>query len=414
MALNIDQLMTLQAMAIFYQRKQLTLPPYAGELYLQPKKIATDVLTYLVQSQSAPVLAKASHYDADPTPINRDDFGKVTFGTSFFRTTDMMDESTLEDLNRASFNGDDALVQSLLMGLFDSQTKQLVGMRARREWLAMQALMVGKISLKSNGVLSNVEYLSDPDFTLTPKVSWADAENSTPLDDLQAAIDIMKAKGQVPNQILMNTATFRQIQKNERIKNSFYPTGVDLNKVRLKQNDVVDTIMNELKIVPVIYDQGFIDQEATGSASFTPYVPTGKVVLMNAPIPQGFALTGSGSTGIVQSANVIGHMAFAPTPEELGARNGRITKSSVQIFDTGVAYHRIFNEKKVTYEDLVSMNVLPAFEGSQGVFRMDVNPTATADTGDGDTGDGDTGKVPADAGNSDTEKPAASDDGASK
>lgn len=379
MALNIDELTSLNAMAVFYQRKLLTLPPYIGEQYFQPKKIATDMLMYLTQSQGAPVLAKASHYDANPTPINRDNFGKELFKTSFFRSASALNEADLEEINRASFTGDDVLVKSLIMGLFDDQTKQLLGMRARREWLAMQALMLGKIDLKSGGVLANVVYTSDPDFSSTVNTSWADPENSDPIEDMQKALDIMKAKGQIPNQVLMNTATFRQIQKNERIKESFYPTGVDITKVRLKQADVVDNIMSELKVVPVIYDQGFEDKEATGTAAFTPYVPTGKVVMMNAPLPSGdgIVLTGSGSTGAVASSNVIGHMAFAPTPEELGVRNGHVNMSSLQIFDTGVAYHRIYDQKNATTEDLTSMNVLPSFEGSQGVFRMDVNPVAS-------------------------------------
>lgn len=379
---NISELLTLPNMAVYYERKVLTLPPYISESYFPATKIATDILSYLNKSQGSPVLAKASKYDAQPVPGNREPFGKEVFRTNFFRSKSVLNEQDLEELNAANIHGDDALLTSLLANMFDDKTQLLVNMRARREWLAMQALMLGKINLLSNGVKADVAYPSDQDFESTVKTSWTNTDDSDPITDMQAAIDIMKSKGQIPNQVLMNTATFRQIQNSERIKTSFYPSGVDVTKVRLKQDDVVDAIMSELHVVPVVYDQGFVDQEATGTKNFTPYVPTGKIVLMNAPLPQGnYVMTGSTSTGATPSANIIGHMAFAPTPEELGARNGKIMPENIQIFDTGVAFHEYSNPQLVQTEDIVSMNVLPSFEGSRGVFRMDVNPAA-ASTGD--------------------------------
>ncbi|MGF7436768.1 major capsid protein [Lentilactobacillus senioris] len=377
---NIDELTNLKAMSVYYERKLLTLPPYLSESYFPATKIATDMLSYLTQKQGAPVMAKASTYDAQAIPMNREKFNKEYFQTNFFRSASALNETDLEEINRALFNGDDTLVKSLILGLFDDKTKMLLGMRTRREWMAMQALMTGKINLSSNGVNTLIEYATDEDLNSDVDVAWSDTTNANPIEDMRKAITAMKHKGITPNQVLMNDDTFRMLLNNERIKTTLWPANFDTSKMMMTEDQAVDFIVRNLHVIPVVYDQGFVDEEATGTDKFTPFLTPGKVVLMNAPIPQQFAKTGSSSTGLVQSASVIGHMAFAPTPEELGLRNGKIASNTVQFFDTGVAYHEYFNDSLVQTEDLVSMNCLPSFEGSQSVFRLTITKPEEPET----------------------------------
>ncbi|WP_338230796.1 major capsid protein [Lactiplantibacillus paraxiangfangensis] len=380
--LNIDQLVTLKALAEWYDQKVLTLPPFLTESYFPGIKIGTDLVQYLVSHGEAPKLAKASTYDAQPVPVNREEFEKETFSTSFFRNTMALNENDLEELNRALFNSDDALVDTVLRRIFDDETKQLLGHRARREWMGMQALMTGEIKLASGGVKSSVTYQTRDGFNSTSNVKWTDTAKSTPIDDLQSAIDAMKKVGIVPNQVVMNTETFRLIQRNESVKATLLANNANTPNVRLTQSQAVDYLQTELHITPVIYDQGFIDKDATGNDDFTPYVPTGKIALFNAPIPEQFALTGTGSTGVVDGTQPIGHMAFAPTPEELAVRNGELPGNTVQTFDIGVTYHVYYDQRMARKETLVSMNCLPTFEGSLGVFRMTVTdqPDSGTDT----------------------------------
>lgn len=374
---TIAEITGLPAMALYYVQKLKVMPPYAGETYFPATKIATDILSYLTKNQTAPKLAKASTYDASPVPINREGFEKEWFGTNFFRSTSVLNEADLEEINRAIYTNDDTLVKALIVQLFDDKTGQLLGMRTRREWMAMQAIMTGKVALQSNGVTRMVEYAKDPDFQGTAKIDWSDHDNSDPYTDIYKAIKTMKAKGIVPNQILMNDDTFQDLRNNERIKQTILPVGFDFSKIIISEDKVVDFIRSEFHVTPVVYDQGFEDEEATGTTGFTPFVTGDSVVLMNAPIPAEFAKTGS-SSATMPTTQGIGHMAFAPTPEELGVRNGRIAANTIQIFDTGVAYHEYFNDKLVQTQDLVSMNCLPALEGSRAIFRLAVK-TATND-----------------------------------
>lgn len=388
---NIGDIVNLQSLAVFYERKILTLPPYLTESYFPSIKIATDVLQYLSSTVNAPHLAASSKYDASPKPSNRKGFGKEIFSTNFFRTASAVNEKDLEDINRAFNDNDDSLMKSLIVKLFDDKSQELLNHRARREWMGMQALMNGEIKLKSNGVTNDVIYPTDEDFQSEVATYWTDTANSNPIKDLRNALDDMRKKGQFPNQVLMNTDTFRLIQDSESVKASLYMSNANAAKMQLTEGVVVDWIKSQLHVTPVVYDQGFIDEEATGTLNFTPFVPDGKVVLLSAPIPSQFALAGTVTATAVQPAQVLGHMSFAPTPEELGARAGRIDSNSVQILDTGVAYHECFNQKLVQSEDLVSMNCLPSFEGSKGVYRLTVTKQPDTATTDAGTTSGDTG-----------------------
>lgn len=383
---NIAELMNIKNLGAWYEQQVLTLPPYIGESYFPNVKINSDILSYLNQSQGAPVLAKANTYDGQPVPENREGFATQMFKTKFFRSSMATNEQDLVDLNNALQNNNDAFIQSVVTKIFDDRTKPVLGMRARREWMAMQALMTGKLTVASNGVNNTIEYASDPDLQMTAGTDWSDEKNSDPFKDITDATDELKAKhGITPNQILMNTNTFRLLRNNEKLKATLYTTNINTSNSWLPQSVIVNAIVSELHVVPVVYDQGFAD-EATGQ--FMPFVPDGKVVLLNAPIPSVYALTGNGQTGVI-SGQPIGHMAFAPTPEELGLRNGKINAADITFFDMGVAYHEVYNDKLVQTETIISMNALPAFEGSRAVVRMDVtkpaSTTGTTPTGDGST-----------------------------
>lgn len=134
---NIAELMNIQNLGAWYEQRVLTLPPYVGESYFPNVKINSDILSYLNQSQGAPVLAKANTYDGQPVPENREGFATQMFKTKFFRSSMATNEQDLVDLNDALTNNNDSFVQSAVAKIFDDRTKPILGMRARREWMAM-------------------------------------------------------------------------------------------------------------------------------------------------------------------------------------------------------------------------------------------------------------------------------------
>lgn len=373
---NIAEINTPKNMAAWYEQKILTMPPYIGELYFPSIKVQTDLLSYLMQNQRAPMLTAQSSYDSRPTPINRDKFEQKVMHTKFFRSAMAMNEKDLVELNQAIVNQDDSLVTTAIKKLFDNKVQPLLDMRARREWLDMQALVNGQISL--NPLEPTLIYESDSRLNLEVETDWTDIENSDPFKDITNAVDTLKrTHGIVPNQILMNTDTLRLFRHNEKLKATLFANNANTKDMWLQESAVVNAMLDELHIVPVVYDQGYEDENGT----FYPYVPDGKVVIMNAPIPQSFAKNGGNTSTGVSTGQPVGHMAFAPTPEELQNQLGNIPSKDIQFYDTAVAYHEYFDQGLSQFQTMISMNCLPTLEGGRTIVRMTTSKAASTDSG---------------------------------
>lgn len=373
---NIVEINTPKNMAAWYEQKILTMPPYIGELYFPSIKVQTDLLSYLMQNQRAPMLTAQSSYDSRPTPINRDKFEQKVMHTKFFRSAMAMNEKDLVELNQAIVNQDDSLVTTAIKKLFDNKVQPLLDMRARREWLDMQALVNGQISI--NPLEPTLIYESDSRLNLEASTDWTDTENSDPFKDITDAVDTLKkTHGIVPNQILMNTDTLRLFRHNEKLKATLFANNANTKDMWLQESAVVNAMLDELHIVPVVYDQGYEDENGT----FYPYVPDGKVVIMNAPIPQSFAKNGGNTSTGVSTGQPVGHMAFAPTPEELQNQLGNIPSKDIQFYDTAVAYHEYFDQGLSQFQTMISMNCLPTLEGGRTIVRMTTSKAASTDSG---------------------------------
>ncbi|CAM2928449.1 major capsid protein [Levilactobacillus brevis] len=376
---NVAEINTPKNMAAWYEQKILTMPPYIGELYFPSIKVQTDLLSYLMQNQRAPMLTAQSSYDSRPTPINRDKFEQKVMHTKFFRSAMAMNEKDLVELNQAVVNQDDSLVTTAIKKLFDNKVQPLLDMRARREWLDMQALVNGQISL--NPLEPTLIYESDSRLNLEAETDWTDIENSDPFKDITNAVDTLKrTHGIVPNQILMNTDTLRLFRHNEKLKATLFANNANTKDMWLQESAVVNAMLDELHIVPVVYDQGYEDDNGT----FYPYVPDGKVVIMNAPIPQSFAKNGGNTSTGVSTGQPVGHMAFAPTPEELQNQLGNIPSKDIQFYDTAVAYHEYFDQGLAQFQTMISMNCLPTLEGGRTIVRMTTSKAASTDSGNTD------------------------------
>lgn len=373
---NIAEINTPKNMAAWYEQKILTMPPYIGELYFPSIKVQTDLLSYLMQNQRAPMLTAQSSYDSRPTPINRDKFEQKVMHTKFFRSAMAMNEKDLVELNQAIVNQDDSLITTAIKKLFDNKVQPLLDMRARREWLDMQALVNGQISI--NPLEPTLIYESDSRLNLEASTDWTDTENSDPFKDITDAVDTLKkTHGIVPNQILMNTDTLRLFRHNEKLKATLFANNANTKDMWLQESAVVNAMLDELHIVPVVYDQGYEDENGT----FYPYVPDGKVVIMNAPIPQSFAKNGGNTSTGVSTGQPVGHMAFAPTPEELQNQLGNIPSKDIQFYDTAVAYHEYFDQGLSQFQTMISMNCLPTLEGGRTIVRMTTSKAASTDSG---------------------------------
>ncbi|WP_220751554.1 major capsid protein [Apilactobacillus xinyiensis] len=378
--LTLTDLLSLNNMGAYYEHKVLTEAPYLSENYFPAQKIGSNALKYLQTSVSAPVLANASNYDAQSLPTNRDDFQEQLFSTQFFRDESVLNESDIMEIEQAYANNDDAYLATLIGNLFDDKTKGLSSMRARREWLGMQALMNGKIDMHSNGIHLQLDYGGKQEFQQDATTDWSDAKEANVMKDIRMALDEMRKFGLKPNQIIMNTNTFRWLQSSEKLKSTVPTQNINIANGELFDSQVGDFFAQIFKLNIVCYDGQYqdsdVDDRQHSNQGFHSYIPDGKVVLMNAPLPDAaFLIPTSLARPVVTTGGgmqTVGKMNFAPTPEEYGMRSGKFPAGSVQLFDTGVAFHEYQNDKYYRTEDITSMNVLPSLEGATQIFRMNV------------------------------------------
>lgn len=381
MELTLDDILSLNNMGAYYEHKKLTEAPYLSESYFPAQKIGSNALKYLQTNVSAPVLANASNYDAQSLPTNRDDFQESLFQTQFFRDESVLNEGDIMQIEQAFANNDDGYLATLIGNLFDDKTKGLASMRARREWLGMQALMNGSIDMHSNGIHLKLDYGSKKEFQDTSNTDWSDKNEANIYKDVQHVLDTMRKFGIKPNQIVMNTNTFRWMQDSAKLKATVPTQNINIANGQLFDSQVGDFFAQAFRLNIVCYDGQYqdrdVDDRQHSNQGFHSYIPDGKVVFMNAPLPaDDFLIPTSISRPVVTNGGgiqSIGKMNFAPTPEEYGMRSGKFQAGSVQLFDTGVAYHEYENEKYYRTEDITSMNVLPSLEGAMQIFRLTVS-----------------------------------------
>lgn len=371
MASNISSNSTidLQALSVYYIRMLGSLPPFLGETFFPQRKVGKDQLKYYIQKQSANFLASEGSIDVTSvTPDNYDGFSDQMFDTRMFTTSGVISEQDLTDINNAIASSDDALYINLVMSLYKSQSQQLLKQRSRREWMAMNALVNSRIDFD---ISNPIEYAYTKDFQVDGD-DWSNPDTDI-FKDITHAMDAMKKKGLNPNQMIMNITTFRNMQKNKKIKATYSAVGTNTDNFMMLQGNLVDAIKSEFRITPVVYDQGYNLKDENDITTFKEYIPDGMVILLNGPIDPNYAM--NGTSGIVTqnigNPQSIGEMVFAPTPEELKARNNSLN-GDLQLFDTGVAFHTYENDSNAQTESRTAQKCLPAFEQSRSIFRMNV------------------------------------------
>ncbi|WP_353486066.1 major capsid protein [Apilactobacillus xinyiensis] len=375
---SITELRSLQNVAAYYERKVMALPPYMSESYFRNNPITSDKLQYLISKVSAPELAKTSSYDADPKPSNRDGFSKKVLGTQFFRQSSTINEMDVMDLNEAAAgNQSDAYLMPLLRNLFDNQTKDLLSMRARRNYLGVKALIDAKIPLKVGGQVQTFEFDTKSEFQQDSTTDWSNTKTSNIYEDVRKVLKTMRQIGIYPNQVIMNDNTFNMIQRSDNLKATVPTQNINIANGNLSETQVADYFKSEFKLAIVRYDGVYKESDlgVNDDNNLKQYIDDGKVVFLSAPLPDNsFIVPTSNTSQIIDlsGGQYVGNMNFAPTPESIGLATGRYGNDEVMILDTGVAFHRYRDRKLNREEDITAMNVFPSLEGSQTIFRLKV------------------------------------------
>ncbi len=228
------------------------------ELFLQtmfwqqffPLKYTTQ-LTWesLAGSGGNPVMADVIEYNASAPLKSRRTITKTTGDIPKLALKRQMDEKDMNEYNtiKALMQGD--MNKSALLDIvFNDIDFCYTGVMARTEYLSLQALSCGVISLttsNNNGIITEV----DCDFGIpsTNKtgatVIWSTAASATPIADIQVVQETARALGYPLQYILMDRATFVYMAASTEVRDKYAvfqrvtasrksdPTFADLNQM---------------------------------------------------------------------------------------------------------------------------------------------------------------------------------------
>jgi len=224
-----------------------------------PLKYTTQ-LTWesLTGSGGLPVMADVIEYNASAPLKTRRVVTKTTGDIPKIALKRQMDEKDYNEYNtlRALSNGGDR--SAILDLIFNDIDFCYTGVMARTEYLAMQALSYGEISLttsNNNGIVTEV----DCDFGIPSgnktavTLEWSQASGSTPLTDIRTVVDSAVASGYPLEYMVMDRTTFGELSAATQVKNEFAvlrntdvtgaePTIVELNRI-LKSRLLPEIIM---------------------------------------------------------------------------------------------------------------------------------------------------------------------------
>ena len=342
--MNIFDLVTAPELTAYWETFSKDRPPYLGEtLFPSRKKLGLD-LKWIKGSAGAPIVLKASAFDAAAVPRPRIGFDRLSAEMPFFKESTYVDEEMRQQLNMVMESGNQAYIDSVMSQVFNDEIRLLEAAAARREMMRMSALTSGAISVIANGQTYTYDYGVPASHKAQVSKSWSDPTADI-IGDIRGWQDkIEEDTGVKPTRAVCDSTVWSNIKKNNAISKAIYVVsggGVTVSDARAKA-----FLMEELELEVTVYSKMY--KNDTGVA--TRYMPADTFVLF----PSG----------------TLGNTWFGTTPEESDLLGRAAT--NVSITDTGVAVTTMAKQDPVNVETKVTMISLPSFEAADQIFIGDV------------------------------------------
>lgn len=341
--MSIFDLVKSDALVAYWETLATQQPPYLGEeLFPSQQKLGLD-LKWIKGAKGLPVVLLPSAYDVKSKKRDRIGFDKLSAEMPFFKESTMIDEEMRQQLNMVIATGNQAYVDSVLNNVFDDEMRLLVGARAQRERMRMQALTTGAISISANGQAYDYDYQIPEGHKHTVATSWSNPA-ATIIDDIRECLDkIEEDTGVRPSRAVCSSKTWKYLRTNTEIRNAILGNS---SAVPVSESAIKAYISDELQLEVVVYSKKYKDE---------------------AGVEQKFV---DDDIFVMFPSGALGTSWFGTTPEQSDLMSG--TAANVTITDTGVAVTTTKETDPVNVDTKVSMIFLPSFEAADQVFILDV------------------------------------------
>lgn len=338
---------TASNIAGYFNTLQENVDSTLGESIFPARKQLGTKLSYIKGASGQSVALKAAAFDTNVTIRDRVSAEIHDEQMPFFKEAMLVKENDRQQLNLVKDTGNEALVNTIVAGIFNDNLTLVNGARARLEAMRMQVLATGKIAFTSDGVNKDIDYGVKPDHKKQVSKSWAEP-SATPLADLEDAIETARELGLNPERAIMNAKTFGLIRKAAPTVKAIKPLagdGSSVTKAEL-QNYVADNYGVEI----VLENGTYRNEKGEVSKIF----PDGHLTLTpNGPL---------------------GNTVFGTTPEESDLFADNTVNADVEIVDNGIAVTTTKTTDPVNVQTKVSMVALPSFERLDDVYMLTVIP----------------------------------------
>ena len=345
---TIYDLVTSKDIVSYWTEKNVNQLPLLGETLFPIRKRLGSKLEWVKGAKNQPVALKLSSYDAKAIRRDRKGIEKYDTEMPFFKESKYVDEKMRQDLNNMIASGNQAVIDQILVNIYDDEAELIGASDVSLERMRMEALTTGTITLSSNGQSYSYDYGVPAEQKKTVATSWADPSADI-IGEITDYVEYMKTQGVNITRAVCNSSVAKYFRKNTAIKNAVYVfAGGTVNVTSAR---ALDYIYNETGVRIYVYDNVYVGED--GNA--VKYVPDDTFVMF----PEGdLGLTNLGTT-----------------PEESDLMN-KVNSADVAIVNEGVAVTTSQIVDPVNVETKVSMVALPSFEQADKIMIVDTSASS--------------------------------------
>ncbi len=258
---SIFDLINAKEIGIYYTNNPSNSIPYLGATLFPPKKQLGLDLSWFKGSNGLPVALMPSAFDTKAILRDRIGFKKIETEMPFFREAMRIGEKERQEINKVAGAKNSSFLFPIIQKIYDDVNQLVNGGEVNNERMRMQLLSTGRISITANRINYDYDYKFAPTHkeTLLSTAMWSDANNSTPVQDIQRWQELVEQDtGEKPTRAICTRKTWNYLMVNKSIRLDLDPIG---GSNRIMTDSILKTyLQTKLGLSVAIYNKRYAVQ----------------------------------------------------------------------------------------------------------------------------------------------------------